>query len=134
MIDIIYVENAAAAHLQAGDALSVGSRVAGKSYFISQGQPVNCWNLINELLTMAKLPLVKRSVSFQSAWRKGMFLENCYELFGIRSEPVITRFLALQLARSHWFDISNAKNDFGYNPIISIEEGLARLAAEMHEK
>ena len=134
MIDIIYVENAAAAHLQAGDALAAGSRVAGKSYFISQGKPVNCWNLINELLTMANLPLVKRSVSFQSAWRKGLFLENCYELFGVRSEPVITRFLALQLARSHWFDISNAKNDFGYNPVISTEEGLARLAAEMHEK
>lgn len=131
MIDITYVENAAAAHLQAADALTVGSRVAGNCYFISQGKPVNCWDLINELLILAKLPLVTRSVSFVCAWRNGTILENCYGLLGLRGEPVITRFLVLQLARSHWFNISRAQNDFGYNPIISTEEGLARLAAEM---
>lgn len=134
MIDITYVENAAAAHLQAGDALSDGSRVAGNCYFISQGKPVNCWGLINELLTMAKLPLVTRSISFRSAWRRGTFLENCYGLFGFQGEPVLTRFLALQLARSHWFDISRAQDDFGYRPVVSTEEGLSRLAAELQSQ
>jgi Nucleoside-diphosphate-sugar epimerases len=131
MIDITYVENAAKAHLQAADALTTGSRVAGSSYFISQGKPVNCWGLINELLTIAKLPLVTRSISFQAAWRNSTFLENCYNLLGLRGEPVVTRFLVLQLARSHWFNISRAHHDFGYSPTVSTEEGLARLTAEI---
>ena len=132
IIDITYVENAAHAHVLAGDALFEGSPVAGSSYFISQGQPVNCWDFINELLTIAKLPLITKSISYRSTWLKGLFLENWYGLLKLRGEPAMTRFLAMELAHSHWFDISRAKNDFGYHPIVSTEEGLARLAAEMN--
>jgi nucleoside-diphosphate-sugar epimerase len=39
----------------------------------------------------------------------------------------MTRFLAGELATSHWFDISAAKRDLGYQPEVSLEEGLARL-------
>jgi nucleoside-diphosphate-sugar epimerase len=117
----------------AADALFEGSPVAGRSYFISQGKPVNCWDWINGLLTIAKLPLVSQSVSYRSAWWKGLFLENWYGLFGFRKEPAMTRFLATQLARSHWYNISRAQNDFGYRPIVSTEEGLARLEEEMYK-
>ncbi|MCL2623492.1 MAG: NAD-dependent epimerase/dehydratase family protein [Planctomycetaceae bacterium] len=134
MIDITYVENAAHAHVLAGDALFEGSPVAGSSYFVSQGQPVNCWDFINELLAIAKLPLVTKSISYFSAWCKGLLLENWCNLFRLHSEPAMTRFLVTQLARSHWFNISRAKNDFGYRPIVSTEEGLARLAAEMNRE
>ena len=133
MIDITYVENAAHAHILAGDALFEGSPVAGSCYFISQGQPVNCWDFINKLLTIAKLPPVTRSTSYRSAWLKGWFLENWYGLLRLRGEPSMTRFLVTQLARSHWFNITRAKEDFGYRPIVSTEEGLDRLASEMHE-
>jgi nucleoside-diphosphate-sugar epimerase len=39
----------------------------------------------------------------------------------------MTRFLAAQLAKSHWFDISAAQRDFGYQPRVSTEEGMRRL-------
>jgi nucleoside-diphosphate-sugar epimerase len=131
IVDITYVENAATAHLQAADALTAGSRVAGRAYFISQGEPVNCWDFINKLLSLVPLPPVERSISFESAWRTGTFLEFFYRLLRLKAEPHLTRFLVLQLARSHWFDISRAKNDFGYKPIVSTEEGLERLAHEI---
>ena len=60
LIDMVYVENAAAAHLQAADALSAGSPVAGRAYFISQGEPVNCWDWIDEILALAGLPPVRQ--------------------------------------------------------------------------
>jgi nucleoside-diphosphate-sugar epimerase len=41
----------------------------------------------------------------------------------------MTRFLAEQLSTPHWYDISAARRDFGYAPKISIDDGLARLAA-----
>jgi nucleoside-diphosphate-sugar epimerase len=39
----------------------------------------------------------------------------------------MTRFLAEALATSHWFDISAAKKDLGYEPKVTTEEGLKRL-------
>jgi nucleoside-diphosphate-sugar epimerase len=38
----------------------------------------------------------------------------------------MTRFVALQLAKSHYFSHEKAKKDFGYIPEISTEEGLGR--------
>jgi len=39
----------------------------------------------------------------------------------------MTRFLAEELATSHWFDIEAARRDLGYKPEVSMEEGLRRL-------
>ena len=128
---MIYVENAAAAHLQAADGLEKGSRVCGRAYFISQGEPVNCWGWINEILGLAGLPPVRKSISFRAAWRIGAVMESVYGALGWTSEPRMTRFLASQLAKNHYFDIRRAQNDFGYVPQISTAEGMNRLAAEL---
>jgi nucleoside-diphosphate-sugar epimerase len=48
---------------------------------------------------------------------------------GLKGEPPITRFLAEELATSHWFDISAARQELGYQPRVSVEEGLKRLKA-----
>jgi len=47
----------------------------------------------------------------------------------IKKEPRITRFVAKELATSHWFNISAAKRELGYVPKVSIQEGLIRLEA-----
>jgi nucleoside-diphosphate-sugar epimerase len=128
-IDMVYVENAAEAHLQAADALAPGSPVAGSAYFISQGEPVNCWDWIDEILVQAGLPKVSKSISARAAWRIGAVLEGVHRVLRIQSEPRMTRFLAAQLSTSHYFDISRARCDFSYAPRISTAEGLRRLAA-----
>jgi len=130
-IDMVYVENAATAHVQASDALRPGSPVAGRAYFISQGEPVNCWEWINEILALADLPPVRKSISLSAAWRVGAVLEAVYGLLRLSSEPPMTRFLAAQLATSHYFDISRARQDFGYEPTVSTAEGMRRLAGEL---
>ena len=127
LVDQLYVENAAQAHLQAIDALVPGSKVAGKAYFLSQGEPVNCWSWIDELLALGGYESVKRRISFRFAWTTGAIFEWAYNTFGITSEPIMTRFLAANLALSHYYDISAAKNDFGFVPEISTEEGMKRL-------
>ena len=131
LIDMIYVENAALAHLQAADALTEGSPLCGQAYFISQGEAVNCWEWINKILSLANLPPIRKSLSYEKARRLGAFFEAIYALMRWKSEPPMTRFLAAQLARSHYFDISRARRDFGYVPRISTEEGLRRLAAAL---
>ena len=126
-IDTIYVENAAAAHLQAADALCPGSPVAGQAYFLSQGEPVLCWQWIDEILGLAGLAPVRKSISLSMAWKLGAVMETAYHLFRLPGEPPMTRFLATQLARSHYFDISRARRDFGYQPRVSTSEGMKRL-------
>lgn len=136
LVDITYVENAATAHLQAADALAAMSEQpaassptpAGKAYFLSQGQPVNCWEWIDEILTLANLPRINKSISSSTARRIGRAFEMLYGTLGLRTEPPMTRFLASQLSTSHWFDISAARRDFGYEPCVSTADGMRRLA------
>ena len=129
LVDMIYVENAAEAHLQAADALAdENSVVVGKAYFLSQGEPVNCWEWIDEILALAGLPQVQKSISAKAAWRLGAALETAYRLLRLSGEPPMTRFVAAQLATSHWFDISASRRDFGYEPSVSTAEGMRRLS------
>ena len=82
-VDMVYVENAAQAHMLAADALRPGSPVAGRAYFISQGEPVNCWEWIDEILALAGLPGVRRSISLarpgesERSWRGCTACCNC---------------------------------------------------------
>ncbi len=131
LVDMVYVENAATAHLQAADALQVGSPACGQAYFISQGEPVNCWDWIDEILALAGLPAIDKSISLASAWRVGRAMELVYGALRIKSEPRMTRFLAAQLGRDHYFDIRRAREDLGYSPQISTTEGMKRLAEEL---
>lgn len=130
LVDQTYVENAAEAHLLAADTLTNTSPSGGKAYFISQGQSVNCWNWINELLAVHGQSPVEKSISFPMAYRLGAVCEFGYRSLRIRDEPPITRFLAAQLAKSHYYNITAAGRDFGYGPRVTTEEGLARMSAE----
>jgi nucleoside-diphosphate-sugar epimerase len=127
-VDVTYIDNAATAHLLAADRLEPGSPIAGRAYFISQGEPVPLWPFINSILELAGVPPVTRRVPAGVAYAAGAVLESAYGLFRVRSEPPMTRFLAQQLSTSHWFDISAARRDLGYKPTVSTEEGLRRLA------
>lgn len=134
LIDMVYVDNAARAHLQAADALTPTSPVAGSAYFISQGQPVNCWDWLNEILALAGLPPVQRAISLTAAWRIGAAFEAIYSMLRLKGEPRMTRFLAAQLGTSHYFDIRRARRDFGYEATISQAEGERRLAESLSAK
>ncbi len=128
-VGVVYVENAADAHLLACDRLVEGSPVAGQCYFITEPEPVNCWEFIGRLLEGLGCPPVTRRVSLKTAYRLGAAFEALYRVFGVSKEPPMTRFLALQLATSHWFDTSKARRELGWECAVSIEEGLRRTFA-----
>ena len=97
------------------------------AFFISQGTPVNCWDWINQILELAGVPPVTKSISFRTAWRLGHLLETFYRWLGKRSEPPMTRFVAAQLAHSHYFSIAAAERELGYHARVSTEDGMTRL-------
>lgn len=124
-VDVTYVENAADAHLQALEALIEG-KAGGKAYFISQGEPVLLWDWINSLLQrLGEKPLQKK-ISAANAYRAGAVAEVIWKLLQRKDDPPMTRFVAVELSKSHWYSIRNARKDLGYHPEDHpMEAGLA---------
>ena len=133
MVDSVYIDNAASAHLLALDHLAFHSPCSGKAYFISNGEPWKLWDLVNEIIRAGNGRAVDKSVPVSLAYFMGWIFEMTYSLLQIQNEPPMTRFLAKELSTSHWFDISNAKKDLGYDPKVSIKEGLVRLKASLEK-
>jgi nucleoside-diphosphate-sugar epimerase len=154
-IDSVYIDNAAEAHLLAADRLRPApggygglppmtadregvrgrefpppfpNQVAGKVYFITNGEPLPTWELVNRILAAGGLPPVTRRVPAGVAYAAGWLLEAVYGVFWPGAEPPMTRFLARELATAHWFDLTAARRDLGYAPRVSIDEGMRRLA------
>jgi 2-alkyl-3-oxoalkanoate reductase len=127
-VDSVYIDNAALAHLLALDRVSPGAPCAGKAYFITQGEPMPQRELVNGILAAAGLPPCTRSISPRLAYVAGALMEAAWTVLRRDDEPLMTRFIASQLATAHWYDISAARRDLGYSPEVTVAEGLARLA------
>ncbi|MEZ5990725.1 MAG: NAD-dependent epimerase/dehydratase family protein [Planctomycetota bacterium] len=111
-VDITHVNDAADAHLLA---LEYIDRAAGNAYFISS-ETVELWPWVNKVLTRAGIPTLTAKVSAATAYKAGAVMEFIWRLFGIKSEPPMTRFVAENLATSHWFKLDAAKRDLAYEP------------------
>ena len=127
LVDSIYIDNAAEAHVLAADRLQPGSVIAGKAYFLSQGDPWPLWDLVNAILAAAGVAPVEKTVPTWLAIGAGGLLEAIYKALRIENEPPLTRFLAEELSTSHYFNIAAARRDLDYAPRIDIQEGLRRL-------
>jgi nucleoside-diphosphate-sugar epimerase len=127
-VDTTYIDNAADAHLLAADALSQNPALSGTVYFISQGEPIRLWDMVDAILNAGGIPPVTRRIPYRAAWAVGCLLEASYKLLRLKAEPRMTRFVANELATSHWFDISAARTHLGYSPAVSTPEGLRRLS------
>jgi 2-alkyl-3-oxoalkanoate reductase len=127
-VDTTYVDNAARAHLLADARLQEDPSLTGRTYFISDDRPIGFSEMLNHILAAGGYPPVTRSVSLPMARLAGGVFETVYRIFGIASEPPLTRLQANVMATAHWFDISAAKRDLGYAPHVTIEDGMRELA------
>ena len=127
-VDVSYVGNVADAHIDALDALETG-KGAGCAYFISQGEPVELWPWINSILEgLGHAPLAQR-VRLPLAYGAGAISEFLWKMLKRRDDPPMTRFVAVELAKDHYFDISAAQRDLGYVAEVPIADAV-RLAME----
>lgn len=158
-VDMVYVENAVDAHLLAarallssnllgystprethvsplgtsapGNPIGYSPPAAGRAYFITNDEPVELWAWINQLLAaLGERPVTKR-ISLGTASALGAICEATWRTLRIGGEPPMTRFIAAELAKDHWFDISAARRDLGYTPRISMAQGTAELIASL---
>lgn len=122
-VDVSYVGNVADAHLDAFDALERG-KGAGQAYFISQGEPVDLWSWLNSILEGLGQPPLTQKIPLPLAYGIGALCEGAWKVLRRRTDPPITRFVAVELAKDHYFDISKAQHELGYRPRVPMNEAL----------
>lgn len=156
-VDMVHVENAVDAHLLAERAIadarmglpggrpgdsaqpptafrSDGCPAAGRAYFITNGEPVVLWDWINDLLRALGAPPLTKRISLRAAATVGAVCEALWTVLPVRSEPPMTRFIAAELAKDHWFDIAAARRDLGYTPRITMTAGTAALVDDLRTR
>jgi nucleoside-diphosphate-sugar epimerase len=129
LTDTVHVDSCVHAHLLAAAALLEG-RVAGNPvYFVSDDAPVGLWTMANRLLAAAGGPPVGPPVPAWLASAAGALLEGVQGALGLERELAMTRFAASELSHAQWFSLAAIKRDLGYAAQLTIDEGLAALAA-----
>ncbi|AKU92030.1 NAD-dependent epimerase/dehydratase family protein [Vulgatibacter incomptus] len=129
LTDTCYVDNCVHAHLLAADRLRAGADLGGRVYFVSDGAPIGLWTMASRMLQAAGGEPIEGTVPAWLARAAGAALEATWWLLRRQDEPLMTRFGASQLSHAQWFDIGAARRDLGYEPLVSVEEGLRRLQA-----
>ena len=129
LVDTTYIDGAASALVAALDAADPDASCNGRSYVIANGEPRPIRELVLGICRAAGVDAEPRRVPRPLALVVGSAVERTWRLSGRTSEPPLTRFLAEQLGTAHWFDPRPARDDLGWHPPVTVDEGLARLAA-----
>jgi 2-alkyl-3-oxoalkanoate reductase len=119
--DLIYIDSLCDYLLAA----AVRSDVTG-AINVTNAQPVIIQEYLVGILTALGLPSPTRRVPVKVAMAAAGVVEQAYRLFGIRSEPPVTRFGVSVFAHSKTFDVSKALAVLG-SPSVGLEEGTERF-------
>jgi nucleoside-diphosphate-sugar epimerase len=131
IVDLTYIENVVDALLLCAES---PANTLGKKYNISNGEPVKIWELVNHICDELNLPHPKRKISYQTANAAATALELIYTLIPTHPEPPLTRLTVSMLAHSTTLDISAARTELGYQPHVSVEEGVKKFLKWWKEK
>lgn len=129
LVDTTYIDNAVDALIAALDVVRPGASCSGRAYVISNGEPRMIRELVEGICDAAGVAFAPRDVSLRAGRAVGAVVERLWPLIRRGEEPPLTQFLAEQLGTAHWFDPRPARDDLGWTPTVSIDDGLDRLAA-----
>lgn len=128
-LDLTYIDNLVLALILAAD-----SGEAGRTFTITNDEPVSIWPFLSDFLRRTGRPSELPAISKSLALRAAGFCEDWHRWLGKRGEPVTTRYAVGLLSTSKTFDISAARRELNYRPIVSMDEGLQRTVAALSER
>jgi nucleoside-diphosphate-sugar epimerase len=124
VVDLTYIQNVVDALLLCAES---PTNTLGKTYNITNGEPIKIWKLIERICDELGYPHPSRKVSYKTANTAASALEFLYSLIPYSPEPPLTRVSVSMMANNTTLDISAAKAELGYQPKVSVEEGVQRF-------
>lgn len=125
VIDITYVDNVVDSLILAAQAKE---QFCGKKYNITNDEPRSLISILSALYAALQRPLNVKCVPYSLAKSMAYILEKLHRLFLLKSEPRLTQYSAAVLALGQTLNIEAAKNDLGYRPKITLDEGMQLFA------
>ena len=134
--DYTYVSNMTDAVLLADEALAKGgldSIAAGQAYFITNGEPMPFWDFIRKVAARLGFPPIKYRAPKSLIYAIAAVKEGIDTLKGgtLNAEDGMTRFAIRYMCTHHYFSIEKARRELGYNPAVSVEEGIERTCQHL---
>ena len=100
----------------------------GKIYNITNGEPTEFKKILDKLFEELGEKANYRKMNIKLMYFVASAIESFYKLFRIYKEPMITKYTIATLGYSQSLNIEKAKKDLGYNPRITLEEGIKKYA------
>jgi 2-alkyl-3-oxoalkanoate reductase len=129
LIDTTYLDNAVSALLAALDRCR---EAAGQALVVTNGEPRPVAEILAGICAAAGVPGPHRHVPRRLALTAGLLVEGVWAVrarAGLTGDPPMTRFVVQQLSTAHWFDQRRTQELLAWRPTVSIDQGLAALAA-----
>jgi nucleoside-diphosphate-sugar epimerase len=101
--------------------------MGGNAYFVSDGADRSLKEVIGGFLATQGIKPSNRVISAKAAWRLASIMEAAWRTLPLGKEPPMTRQMIRLIGQSFTLDISKARNELGYRPVKSWEEGLAEM-------
>jgi nucleoside-diphosphate-sugar epimerase len=99
----------------------------GEAYFVTDGEPVVFREFVTALLETQGVQPPGRSIPAWSAAPLARIAEAAWKALPLRGDPPMTTFRSWLLTQECTIDISKARAELGYEPIVTHEQGLADL-------
>ena len=109
------------------------SPIAGEAFFITNGEPVYFWDFSRSV--WRQLGYVPPFIIVMPVFL-GMILAALAEMFSkvMGKEPGFTKFRVSQAVANRYHDIEKARRLLGYEPIVSLDEGMKRWTSWYREE
>ncbi|PID77014.1 MAG: 3-beta hydroxysteroid dehydrogenase [Deltaproteobacteria bacterium] len=133
LVDISYIDNVAHLHILAAASLLSDGRAKGQAYFIGDEEPVKLWDWINSLFEQTGLARIEKMVPAKAAYAASGLIELLYKGLNLAKEPPMTRFVAEQLSKSHYFSHQKAREELGYQPLVNPAQAMENLLIWIRE-
>ena len=131
--DFTYIDNLVDALVGAGEKLLDEKMLGGEAFFVTNGEPMPFWDFVDKVLVAMNKPVTKARIPFSIAYFVAAMAEGINTLKGKTptQEDGLTRFAIRYMCTHHYFSIDKARSQLGYDPAISIDDGIARTVEHL---
>ncbi|CAL1530907.1 unnamed protein product [Lymnaea stagnalis] len=126
VVDFTYVGNVVHGHVLAAEHLNPGSPVCGKAYHITNAEPIFFWTFMTRLLTGLGYPAPHIHLPYTLLYILALIMQFvAWVLSPITIiSPSLSPMKVALAGTDHFYSCERAKQDMGYKPVFTLDQGL----------